>query len=378
METAERIASYFARIPFFGSRAIYYYIRRRYAPRVITKEKVKNIIRCKTEMTRKAVTVNSLPYLINLDTMNRCNLRCPFCPTGTNQLDRKKTRMPLQQVKQVIDKVKPQAVAIRLYNWGEPFVNPDIFEIIRYAHEARLYSIVSTNISVQIKNLGEKVIDSKLDSLNINIDGLEQRTLEKYRKGADLKLMLNNTREIIQIRKKKGSSKPRVSLWFHVFRHNEHESSELKKLGAELGVDSTVVRKSFVYVPTWKPRNPRFQIEQTLFSGICDFLYSELTIEADGGISPCCTNTSQKWNVGTTDDLDDLGAVWNNSQFRAMRAFNAGWNSARLRAINGGKKTLCHYCRLVARPGWKPQDLSPLPPSFSAEGVTYNHGLDMN
>ena len=83
---------------------------------------------------------------------------------------------------------------------------------------------------------------------------------------------------------------------------------------------------------------------------------------------------SEKWDLGTAEDLGDLRAFWNSPVYRAMRAFTGGKGSAESHAP--GKKLLCATCDLVAHPHFTPGRLSPLPPSFQAAGMGYEHGLD--
>src|SRR5262249_28747030 len=49
-----------------------------------------NFLRAKYEMYTGAVEVHSLPYYLCLDPSDRCQLRCPTCPTGVeNELRRR-------------------------------------------------------------------------------------------------------------------------------------------------------------------------------------------------------------------------------------------------------------------------------------------------
>jgi radical SAM protein with 4Fe4S-binding SPASM domain len=370
MSIPRKLAFALGAVPGVGPVAFEWALRRKLNPNAVTPAKVRNFLLAHRESQAKAVEVESLPYLLNLDVTNACNLACPFCPTGTKQLKRRKAVMDFNSARRIIDKVKSHTLAIRLYNWGEPFLNKDIFRIIRYAADEGLHTMVSSNLSVKIENLAEKVVESGLDNLRVSIDGITQQSLEQYRRKANCELVFENIRRIVEARRRKGSRRPNLELVFLVFRHNEAEIPRLPALKEELGVDSFTPTPAFVYHESFVPRHPDYQPVQTIFTDTCHYLYSELMVEADGHISPCCTNMNERFDVGTVDDLDDLPAFWNNPVYQAMRAFNAG------KPYDAPAETLCTHCSFIGCRKPEPGKLSPLPPSLVADGEQYDHGLD--
>ena len=364
-----------AAVPFLGHKAMEMYLRRRYNDKVVTPAKVRNFVQAQRDKRNRVVECKSLPWIVNLDTFSGCNLRCPFCPTGTDQMGRPKRHLPTEHAKRVIDAVKEHALEIRLYNWGEPFLNPDIFEIIRYAHDAGLFTVISSNLSVNVNDLAQKVVASGLDRLTASIDGLSQETLQTYRRRADAQRCYDNVRAIVAERQRCRSATPSVELRFLVFRHNEHELGQLEAMRQELGADLFEPRRAFIFHDSFVPRHPGYQPLTQVFQGACDFLYAELTVEATGRVSPCCTNTSAQWDIGGIDDLSGgLLGFWNGPIYRAMRAYTSGRPDAEDGA--GAQGILCKTCDLIDHPGVRKQVLSPLPPSFNATGITYLHELD--
>jgi hypothetical protein len=277
--------------------------------------------------------------------------------------------LPIEKAKFAIDAVKGFAVGVRLYNWGEPFLNPDIFDIVRYASDVGLYTMISSNLSVKTKDLAARVIDSGLDHLRVSLDGVEQATLEQYRRQAKFDLIRENIRAIVEEKRRRGSKKPAVHIVLLVFRHNEHEVPLLRDLEREWGVDSFTATPAFVYDESFVPASADYQPIQTVFDESCHYLYSELMVEADGHISPCCTNTDARFDVGTIEDLADVGAFWNGAALQRLRAVSAGGRGAET------KDVLCHYCRFVGKSRPKEGRLSFLPPSMIANRET-PRGLD--
>lgn len=370
----KRAALGLAAVPFLGEKAVEIYLRRKYGPGVVTRTKARNFILSHRERLARTIRVRSRPWILNLDTFSGCNLKCPFCPTGTGQMDRRVARMAVDKAKRVIDRVKEHALEIRLYNWGEPFLNPHIFEIIRYAREAGLYTVINSNLSVTVPDLAQKIVESGLHRLQASVDGLTQETLEIYRRRANAELVYQNLKAISDERSRQGVDHPWISVAFLVFRHNEHELEQLPAKRREIGADEMWPRRAFVYHESFIPRHPDFQPVQAFFGDTCAFLYSELTVEANGAVSPCCTNTSERWDLGDIDEVGDIEEVWNGPTFRAMRAiFPEG--EAGARRESEGKEILCEHCALVGVCESAPGKLTPLAPSLKAEGTTYKHGL---
>lgn len=361
-------------LPYIGPRLLMLGMRFKLRSDVLTLEKINNFILANFEADNKTVKVKSLPYILNLDTVNGCNLRCPFCVTGTNQLERKRARFPTDKAKELIDKMKSHVLVARFHNWGEPFLNKEIFEIIRYAKDAGIHTTASSNLSVNVENLAEKILDSGLDHIHVSIDGLKQDTLETYRRKADIDVVLKNIRDIVELKKKRSVDHPRMELTFLVFKHNEHEISKLEDVKKELGVESFVASNAFIYHESFVPENPEYQPSHTIWKDTCHYLYSELMVEADGAISPCCTNTSSKFDVGHVSEVKDMHDFWNKPVFQAMR--NKGSpKSSQDDTLN--METLCDHCNFIDCGETPAADsLSPLPPAMNATGEVFKHGLD--
>lgn len=361
---AKNLAWKLTRIPLVGPVLAEMGLRRKLGRRVVTPYKVRNFLLAHRESAARAVDVKSLPYTLNMDTTNVCNLACPFCPTGARQLRRERTRLPLEKAKAVIDAVKDHVLMAHFYNWGEPLLNPDIFEIIRYASDAGIYTTISSNLSVKIEDLAARLLDCGLDTLHVSLDGAEQRTLEQYRRHANFGLVLENIHAIVEAKRQSNSRKPALNLAFLVFRHNEHELPLLPGLQREWGVDSFAPTSAFIYDHAFVPEHGEYPPIQRIFESSCHYLYSELMVEADGHISPCCTNTDARFDVGQIDDLADVRAFWNGPALQALRAVNAGAQSKETPSV------LCHYCQFVGKQNAAPGRLSPLSPAMIANKQT--------
>ena len=85
------------------------------------------------------------PLVMVVDPSSICNLRCRFCPTGYDDLiksctNRKQQIMSFDLFKKIIDDVlefKNSINVLRLYKEGEPLVNPNFEDMVKYAKKCR-------------------------------------------------------------------------------------------------------------------------------------------------------------------------------------------------------------------------------------------------
>jgi len=105
-------------------------------------KKLVNLILVRIQLKLRVSYVIGYPHFILIEPTNICNLRCPLCPTGRGEKGRSKGKMSLDKFKRIIDEIGDYLYDIELDNWGEPLLNKDIFELIRYANEKK-YSPLS-------------------------------------------------------------------------------------------------------------------------------------------------------------------------------------------------------------------------------------------
>ena len=86
-----------------------------------------------------------LPLGIAFEPTNSCNLKCKECPTGLNILTRPKGKINFELYKNTLDRIAPVLTTIIFYFQGEAYLNHDIYKLIKYASDKKVYSILSTN-----------------------------------------------------------------------------------------------------------------------------------------------------------------------------------------------------------------------------------------
>jgi MoaA/NifB/PqqE/SkfB family radical SAM enzyme len=288
-----------------------------------------------TELRLARTSLRALPYYYLIDICNACNLRCPLCATGVGALGRVQGSMSFEEYREILDKVKRYALAVSLYNHGEPFLNKDIFDIIEYTARSNVASQVSSNFNWPRPIDPRDIVRSGLEYITVSLDGVSQETYQQYRVGGDIEQVFGNLKGLIAARKELGSRTPFVEWQFIVFKHNEKEVDQARALAAKWGVD--LLRFVAPGFPPemmgdpemrekWMPRDPLFSERNPdgaaergfVYDRTCFYLYRCMAIYYGGGVTPCCFSHDRKDDFGNIHD-HSVSEIWNNQQYRSAR-----------------------------------------------------------
>ena len=142
--------------------------------------------------------------------------------------------MSLELVEQILDEIGDKLVIAYLYNWGEPLLNKNVGAIVSAFHKRGIFTSLSSNLSLRCKDRLEDICDAGLDHLDPSIDGATQEVYQKYRKGGDLQLALDNIKYLAEYRKKRNRVNPVIDWQFLEFDHNIHEVNLAKNIAKKL------------------------------------------------------------------------------------------------------------------------------------------------
>ena len=276
-------------------------------------------------------TAAGLPVHLTIEPANLCNLKCPVCETGAGILEREGGMMSLGGFKSVIDKVWRHTNSILFYYMGEPFLNPDAYKMIKYAKDKNIYVTTCTNGHFMD---AKELIASGLDEISFQIGGVTEMSHSIYRIGSNLKEIIDNIRELIQLKKKSGARLPKIIIGFIVMKHNQGEIEEFKKLAEDLEVNEARVINPCVrtmeqarkFLPAdekfWLYDRRKFGLGILCPRGVtrnhCNWIYFSAVVLYNGDVVPCCRDVHGRHVMGNLL-AEDFKSIWNNVKYKAFR-----------------------------------------------------------
>jgi radical SAM protein with 4Fe4S-binding SPASM domain len=284
-----------------------------------------------SKRTKRAANYG-FPISIAIEPTTSCNLRCPECPSGLRQFTRPIGMLEPTFFKTTIDAIYKELIYLTFYFQGEPYLNPNFLDMVKYASDKKIYTSTSTNAHYLTPEQAVKTVESKLDRLIISIDGTTQETYEQYRIGGNLQKVIDGTKNIIAAKKKLKSKTPHIVFQFLVVKPNEHQLNEVKQLADELGVDEVVFKTAQVYdfengnplIPTnqtysrYKQQaDGTYKIKNELLNQ-CWRMWSSCVITWDGLVVPCCFDKDAKHQLGDLKS-QSFEELWNSSKYQGFR-----------------------------------------------------------
>ena len=320
---------------------------------VLTKSRALNALRCYWNYALSyfgLVRITHMPVFISVEPAAVCQLRCPACPVGREktaaltehrpatpdraqntdrlrltehrppsadriqtELHREQTYMSLEVFRRVLEECKKTAWVMQFYFQGEPLLNSELATMISEAHEAGLYTIVSTNAQAMTEQMAEDLVNAGLDRIIISMDGLSQESYSAYRIGGDIEKCKAALRWLRKAKESNGKSREPIVIELQCLRlkSNEAEWEELKKVYKSLGADKLSLKTAQLYdysdghelMPT-DERYSRYikgsdgKYRRRPLGKGCRRVWSGAVITTTGEVLPCCYDKARAYAYG--------------------------------------------------------------------------------
>ena len=148
-----------------------------------------------------------MPYILKVENTNICNFQCPVCYENRKKHDfegaRGYGRMEIKDFQKIVNELSPWVYRINLYGFGEPFLFDEIFDMIRYATDHNISVAITSNFNCVSQDKISKILDSGLEHLVISIDGVDQKSYEKYQVGGNFEKVISNIQMLIKKKKER-------------------------------------------------------------------------------------------------------------------------------------------------------------------------------
>lgn len=199
-----------------------------------------------------------------------CNLNCfqSVCAPGTGIANtRERKFFPLEDFRTLMEEIGPRLIRLDFFNYGEPFIHPQALDMIEHVKNKypHIYLYTSTNGLLLDDKKISRLAESAIDEVTFSVDGTDQRTYERYRRGGDFAKLLENITNLVQQKKRLGREVPFINWRYILFKWNDSawQLAKARRLAKKVGVDrlsweitdhpaAAVSKKYKVGTPAWK------------------------------------------------------------------------------------------------------------------------------
>ena len=295
----------------------------------LTRSRLSNAIRCyvgyalnrfgsalfRSPISHSPFAIHHSPLFVSVEPANICQLKCPECPVGRHDVITSSRHnekfLSFSLWSRILSEIRGTALVVQFYFQGEPLLNKNLPKMIKEAHEAGLYTIVSTNAQAMTEELAEALVQAGLDRIIVSMDGLTEASYGAYRIGGSVEKTKQALRWLREAKIKNQKSKICIELQALRLRSNEHEWSELKRVYKSLGADKLTLKTAQLYDyadgHVLMPSDPRYsryikgkdgKYHRRKLSKGCFRVWSGCVITTTGEVLPCCYDKAHTFSYG--------------------------------------------------------------------------------
>jgi len=167
---------------------------------------------------------------LQIEPTRRCNLNCKICMRPS--LDETSALLSLEDFK----KIFASSFCLRhiaLHGWGEPLLNPQLFQMVKYAESQGISTEVTTNATLLQTNT-ERIFASGLSNIVFGIHNKE-----------NLPVIMPQIGELIAQRSMERSRKPKAYIDIVIYHGNQNHIADIIEAAAEVSIDTVVLHRVF-------------------------------------------------------------------------------------------------------------------------------------
>jgi radical SAM protein with 4Fe4S-binding SPASM domain len=266
-----------------------------------------------------------LPDIVQIESTNLCNAKCVFCPR--DEMHRRQGIMDMDLYKKVIDECVELGIGhVRMHNYGEPFLDKQLVEKVRYAKSRGIPEVgMISNGSLITEELARGMIDAGLDAINISVDASGKETFERTRVHLEYDTVIDNIRTLARLRKELGRKRPKLILSF-VRQGNTADEQAFIDEWSQVA-DKIHVTDLHNWAGTLNSTSDvRFP---------CYRIWLTFTVLWDGRVSLCCADFDGRHVLGDLRTAT-IKEIWNSPMYRAVRR----------QQLQDGGPEICRSCDL--------------------------------
>lgn len=280
------------------------------------------------------------PKLLEIEPSSICNMNCRFC--ARQAMNRPQVLMDYNLYKKIIDECGEYDVfGIGAFSgWGEPLLNPRIFDMIKYAHKYNIIAHLNTNGLLLTEDVSKKLLDANLEKIKISLQGATEQDYSIMRANPFYKRIVNNVKKLIELRDKRGADLF-IQISTSVTNETDEQIKEFtnfwKSIVDDFYCDITTFRRlSGVKIVEEFVKKNKIIKERPIRSPRCVAVRIRLVVHADGYVPLCCSDFNREVLLGNTN-IQTLKEIWDSPKLNKIRQILAD-----------GEKEKIPFCRLCS------------------------------
>lgn len=270
------------------------------------------------ELPKKQI-VSDYPLLVDLETVSVCNLKCPMCPTVSDNYQniinkglppKKSARMmDIELAKKIINEISGKVFALRLSLVGEPTMHKNLIELVKYAKDSGIREVsFLTNGTHMELDYFEKLAIAGVDWITISIDGINS-VYDEIRKPLFFKDTIRKLKSIKSWKNKNIKLKPVIKVQgvWPAIRPNPTEYYNLISPLVDL----------VAYNPLIDYLHKDSDIEYVDgFS--CPQFYQRIVVNSNGSVKMCSNDEHRSVIIGDAHK-ESIYEIWHGNKLNKLR-----------------------------------------------------------
>ena len=279
--------------------------------------------------------------MIYIEISNVCNLQCDFCPVVTRQ----KTRMSLEDFENTIQKVKNYTEQVAFHQMGDPLTHPHLKECLDICLNHQVRVNLTTN-ATRLKFIDKKILQHQaIRQINFSLQSFE---FDKSGQSFD-----EYWQEIVSFTKSCLKFRPDLYINYRLWNDgldNINNSDIFKKVERDFSVivnpnvDVSFKKSKKILGKLYLNFDSRFEWPSMAASvlntkGFCHALSSQMAIQANGDVIPCCLDSQANLKLGNVFNTPLLEILNSKRAVNIKTGFQKGER----------REELCKRCGFIER-----------------------------
>lgn len=258
--------------------------------------------------------VGDFPPVVQIEPTSQCNFRCVFCYQTDKDFTKKSSghmgSMSMNLFTDIVDQLEGNVEGITLASRGEPTLNRNLHEMLRYLSGKFIAIKINTNAQLLSEELSHVILQSGIQTLVFSADAMEESSYKAMRVNGDFSKVRDNIIRFNEIRKKFYPNSEIITRVSGVYYNDNQNFTEMERFWG-----AYVDQVAFVAYNPWENT---YASTKNKISAPCSDLWRRMFIWWDGRVSACDVDYKTTLALGSVTH-SSVTDIWNGEAYRTLR-----------------------------------------------------------